>query len=437
MSACFRSALFVAAIAVAAVPVTAKKTPTVGTREAVLTVDAGIVSEPEVSGLTVTLPAPQVNANWAQPGGSASKAMGHLALPDSLTRGWTVSVGKGSDGTRRLNAAPIVYQGRMFTVDTLGSVRVFDVANGKQVWESRIAVKGESDQSAFGGGVSADDGRVFAVTGYGVAAAFDFATGKELWQVNLNTPLRGAPAVADGRVYAVSGDNQLFALNAENGETAWSIAGTTEAAGRLGAAAPAIALDTIVAGFSSGELQALRAENGRTVWADQLARTGRTTTVASLADIDASPVIDRGRVFAVGNGGRFAAIELATGQRTWERNFAGVSTPWVAGEFVYVVTLEAQVICLTRADGKVVWVTQLDHYSNPKKKTGPMYWYGPVLAGDRLLISGSNKTLMSISPYTGKILSQVKLSAPAYLPPIVAGNAVYLLTDDGKVTQYR
>ena len=49
-----------------------------------------------------------------------------------------------------------------------------------------------------------------------------------------------------------------------------------------------------------------------------------------------------------------AAIELATGQRVWERNFAGVSTPWVAGDFIYVVTLDAQLICLTRGEGKVI-----------------------------------------------------------------------------------
>ena len=102
MSARLRSALLAAAcLALLAPPATAKKTPAVGVRESVLTVDAGSVSEAEVSGLTVTLPAPEVNADWAQPGGSANKAMGHLALPDALSRGWTVSVGAGSRTTAR------------------------------------------------------------------------------------------------------------------------------------------------------------------------------------------------------------------------------------------------------------------------------------------------------------------------------------------------
>ncbi len=414
-----------------------KKTPTTGVREPVLNYEAKPVAEPELADLAIVLPAPTLNTNWAQPGGNESKSMGHLMLPDTLTKAWTASIGSGSDPTRRLNAAPMVYEGRVFTIDTKGNVRVFDTKTGRVTWNQRIIDKGESDQAAFGGGVSAGDMRIYATTGYGVVSGFDFNGGKELWRVNLNTPLRGAPTVAGARLFALSADNQIFALNTATGETLWSVAGTTEPAGMVGAAAPAIALDTAVVGFSSGELNALRVENGRTVWSDALARTGRTTAISALTDIDASPVIDRGRVFAIGHGGRMAAIELATGQRVWERNFAGVSTPWVAGDFIYVVTLDAQLICLTRGEGKVRWVTQLPHYKDEKKKTGAYAWSGPVLASDRLLVTGSNKTMVSVSPYTGELLSSVKLSAPAYLPPIVADNQLYVLTDDGKLTAFR
>src|SRR3546814_919625 len=111
------------------------------------------------------------------------------------------------------------------------------------------------------------------------------------------------------------------------GSTLWESAGTIETSSLLGAATPAIALDTVVAGYSSGELVAMRIENGRPVWQDTLARTGVATSVAMLSDTDASPAIDEGRVFAIGQGGRMAAVELATGQRVWEVNIAGISTP--------------------------------------------------------------------------------------------------------------
>jgi outer membrane protein assembly factor BamB len=223
----------------------------------------------------------------------------------------------------------------------------------------------------------------------------------------------------------------------ETGEQAWSVTGTVEVAGLLGIGAPAVAQDTVVVGFSSGELTAMRAENGRTVWSDQLARTGRATAMAALADIDASPVIDRGRVFAIGHGGRMAALDLATGQRLWERNFAGISTPWVAGEFVYLVTLEGELVCLTRAEGKVRWVTQLRRWKNLKKKTGPIVWSGPVLGSEKLVLVSSEKEMVTVDPYEGKLLSSAKLRAAAYLPPVLAGGLLYVLTDDGKLTAWR
>ena len=413
------------------------KTPTLGERIPVLNFETRAVAEAELADMAVVLPPAETNADWAQPGGSPAKANGQLTLPETLAPAWSVSIGKGSSATRRLNAAPVMFGGRVYTMDTAGDVRAFDAKSGRAEWQARITLAKKNDNAAFGGGVSAGDGRVFATTGYGIVAAFDAKTGAQLWRQTIPAPLRGAPSVAGNRVFVLTQDNQIFALSTDKGETLWNVAGTVEVAGLLGVGAPAVAQETVVVGFSSGELNALRAENGRTVWSDALARTGRSTAMAALSDIDASPVIDRGRVYAIGHGGRMAALELATGQRVWERNFAGTSTPWVAGEFIFVVTLEGEVVCLTRGDGKVRWVLQLPHFANPKKKSNPIQWSGPVLASEMLLVAGSNKQLLTISPYTGKIVTTVKLSAPAFLPPIVADNMAYLLTDDGKLTAYR
>ncbi|WP_439534822.1 outer membrane protein assembly factor BamB family protein [Polymorphobacter sp.] len=414
-----------------------KRTGTVGERIPVLDYETRAEAEAELASTVVVLPLEVANADWGQPGGTAAKVNGHLVWSGQLQQVWSASAGSGSSSTRRLNASPVVHDGRVFTVDTMGEVRAFDAVTGRLAWQARVTVPKEAQGNAFGGGVSAAGGRVFVTTGLGVMVAYDARQGVELWRETMPTPLRGAPAVADGRVFALSQDNQLFAVNAETGDALWSVAGTVEVAGLLGTGTPAVDLNTVVVGFSSGELQALRAENGRTVWSDALARTGRSTAMAALSDIDASPVIDRGRVYAIGHGGRMAALELATGQRVWERNFAGVSTPWVAGEFIYTVTLEGELLCLTRSEGKVRWVNQLDRWRNPKKKTKPISWTGPVLGSEKLLIASSDKQLITVSPYDGKIISRAKLSDAAYLPPVIAGGMAYLLTDDGRLTAWR
>ena len=78
-----------------------KKTPTAGVREPVLNYETKPVAEPELADLAIVLPAPTLNTNWAQPGGNESKSMGHLMLPDTLTKAWSASIGSGSDPTRR------------------------------------------------------------------------------------------------------------------------------------------------------------------------------------------------------------------------------------------------------------------------------------------------------------------------------------------------
>ena len=206
------------------------------------------------------------------------------------------------------------------------------------------------------------------------------------------------PSVADGTLYVTSQDNQIYSLKMTDGTTNWSNAASLEIAGVFGSASPAIGQGTIVAGFSSGELNAYRYENGRLVWQDALSRTSMSTGVSSLSDIDANPVIDGGQVFAVGQGGRMVALELNSGQRLWELNIAGIATPWVAGDWVYVVTDDAKLIALSRANGKIRWINQLPHYQKEKSKRGQISYVGPVLAGGRLIVAGSNGVLVNVDP---------------------------------------
>src|SRR6185436_15081561 len=194
--------------------------------------------------------------------------------------------------------------------------------------------------------------------------------------------------------------------------TRWNEAGSPELAGVFGSAAPAFSQSTIVAGYSSGELTAYRYENGQTVWQDALARTGISTTVGTLSDIDADPVIDNGRVFAIGQGGRMVAVELITGQRAWELNIAGISTPWVVGDWVFVVTDKAQLLAVARSSGRIRWISQLARYHNPRKHSGPIFWRGPVLAGNRLVLVSSEGQIVFVSPVDGSVQQTIEHGKP-------------------------
>jgi outer membrane protein assembly factor BamB len=412
-----------------------KKTPVIGKRTSILTREQGVEVDPTVADVAVVLPDQYENSEWSQPGGSPTKTMGHLALSDAPRQAWSVSI-EGSTPKARLASSPVVAGDRLYVIDASARVIAMNAATGSRYWQTALPSEGNG-RSLFGGGVSVLGDRLYASTGVGDVVALNTSDGAIVWKKRPGGPLRGAPALANGHVYVMSQDNQIFALNQTDGETQWTDTGTLEATGVFGVAAPAAGQGTVIAGYSSGELSAYRYENGRTLWGDALSRTSISTSVASLADIDADPVIDRGRVFAIGQGGRMASYELVSGQRLWEINIAGISTPWVVGEWVYVVTDDAKLLCVARATGKIRWISQLQRWHKMKKKTGAIRWTGPLLAGNHLILVSTDGDLVYVDPTTGAAAKPVDLGRRMSLSPVVADKTLYILADDGKLTAFK
>ena len=413
------------------------ETPTLGNRQPILSrIATEIVADPALANVAVVIPPAQTNPSWPQAGGNAAKVAGHRTLSAMPARAWTATIA-GTTKTRRLAAAPVVADGMVFAVDTGATVHAFDEATGAVRWRHRIEVTGDLEDATFGGGASYNDGRIYATNGVGDVVALDAATGQQVWRVKPAGPLRGAPTVAFNSVFVMTQNNQIFALNMENGEVVWQKAAAIGQQGVFGVAAPAAGQGTLLAGFSSGELVAYRYENGRELWSDALSRTSISTEVGTLTDVDADPIIDQGRVYALGQGGRMAAYELLTGQRIWELTLAGISTPTIAGEWVFTLTDDARILAIQRNTGRIRWMTQLEQWRDPEDREGPIFWTGPVLASNRLWIASSRGVVRSVDVMTGEAADFTELDDGVSLPPVVANNTLYILDDSGEITAWR
>ncbi|WP_301751134.1 PQQ-like beta-propeller repeat protein [uncultured Erythrobacter sp.] len=415
-----------------------KTTPTIGNRTPILSrIESGAEVDPALAGISVVLPPQRTNPEWGQTGGAASKSYGHLALSENPTKVWTASVA-GSTNRMRLASAPVVGSGKLFAEGTDGVIVAFDKATGAKLW-----TRGEDDMtkdqapSAFGGGVSYEAGKLYATNGVGDVKAVNAETGEVIWKVKPAGPMRGSPTIAFGQLFVMTQDNQIISLNINDGSLMWDESGSNTQSGVFGVAAPAAGQGTIVAGYSSGELSAYRYENGRTLWSDALARTNISTTVGSITDIDADPIIDSGRVYALGQGGRMAAYELVTGQRIWELNLAGISTPAIAGEWIFTLTDDARLLAIARSSGRVRWITQLQRYKDEEDKKGPIFWTGPVLAGGHLWVASSRGEMWKISAGEGSASLFADIGQPVSLPPLVADGMLYLMDDAGTIHAWK
>ncbi len=414
----------------------AKATPTVGNRIDIMGTEATTIEDPSLANMSVILPPAELNAEWAQPGGDAKKSPGHLQLATTIAPVWSANIAAGSSRAR-LASAPVVSGGRLYAIDTNATVSAFDANTGAKLWAVSLGTDKDGKASLFGGGVSVNGAFIYATNGVGDVAAMNAENGTIIWKKRPAGPLRGAPTLSNDNVYVMTQDNQIYAIRQSDGEPQWNEAGPVGVSGIFGVGAPAAAQGTVIAGYSTGELSAYRYENGRTVWNDTLSRTAMSTSVSTLTDIDADPVIDRGRVFALGQGGRMAAYELVTGQRIWEINIAGIATPVVAGEWVFVLTDDAKMLAVARSSGKIRWQTKLQRYEKEKSKSGQITWRGPVLAGGRLIATNSRGEIWSIAAENGAATQIINARAPISVQPIVANGMLYILDDKGRISAYR
>jgi outer membrane protein assembly factor BamB len=394
------------------------------------------LSASEVRPASVTLPAAVDHADWPQPGRTPAHEGGHLAMPGGFERAWTASIGEGSGYRRRVTSQPVVAGGRVFTMDADAVVSAFDAASGRSVW--RNPTQGPEDRSTnVGGGIAVDGGTLYAATGRADLVAFEAATGKQIWRARLPSPARSSPTVVGERLFVGTLDNQMLGLSTTDGSRLWSYQSQSSETLVLGLPAPAHVDGFVIAGFGSGELAALRSTTGGVAWSDSLAAGGGRISITDLSAVMGMPMTGGGRVFATSLGGQLATIDLRSGRRLWDLDVASQQAPWIAGEWVFVASADAKVGAVSAADGALAWVTQLDRYENPAKERGPIRWTGPVLAGGRLLVTGSHRRAALLDPVTGAVTGTFGMPSAASLAPVVAGGTMYIVTDNGTLLALR
>lgn len=408
-----------------------------GTRVALMKNTKTIEADKDLQGQKPELPDAVANTAWPQAGYDTAHVLPNVDVATHPKEVWRSDIGEGSDSDFKLLARPVIADGRVFTMDAQGLVTAFDEKTGSSLWSFDTTPE-DRDENEIGGGLGVDGDTVYATTGFGEVLALQVSDGKVKWRRLLTNPLRAAPTIADNRVYAVSIDNELQALDARTGEELWHNNGISESATLMGASNPAVVGDSVVVAYSSGEIFNLRAENGRVSWNYALTTPTQVGALPAIADIRGLPVIDRGRVFAISHNGRMAAIDHRTGDRGWETDVGSINTPVVAGDTIFVLTNDGQLVAIARESGRIMWVHDLQHLEDPEDHdSDPVFWTGPVLGGSRLWLTNSMGQLISFSPNDGSQVEAIELEDALYIPPVIAGNTIYVVTDNGYLVALR
>jgi outer membrane protein assembly factor BamB len=135
--------------------------------------------------------------------------------------------------------------------------------------------------------------------------------------------------------------------------------------------------------------------------------------------------------------GSMAAFDIRSGERIWEQPAGGLNAPTIAGDFLFLTTVNAELVAIERNTGAVRWLTQLQQFRNERKRKNRVSWAGPILAGNRLVVASSEGDLRFYDPANGEQMGERNLGDSVYIAPVIADETVLVLTDEGRLIALR
>ncbi len=422
------------------------KKPIEGKRYSVLESEVMLRSDLDPGSIDISLPSSERIEAWEQHDFCSTHHIPHADQNLTGKVAWSVSIGAGKTSTRTIVSPPVTDGTHVYTIDARGLIQCRLLETGDLVWEKdknthESASKTEDEEVSYpsaedhiGGGITLDKEGLYVAYSNGLVEKLDTQTEKVIWHSKLQDLLRSNPLVHKNKLYVISSNNKIISLNKETGALAWTNEGREESLSFIGGAAPAVNDKIVIAPYSSGEVCAHYPPNGLQFWQDTALSFKSLDSKSMIAQLLAHPVIHKDSVIVVSHGDLSTAIDIKTGQRLWQKPFGGVQTPFVTDDFIFMITSANDLICLTRASGKIIWVHPLSMYEDQEKKKDRILWYGPVLTGGRLMIVSSIGDVTFLSPQDGQLLETNKLGKKFIFAPVLIKDKALLISQNGDLT---
>jgi outer membrane protein assembly factor BamB len=296
---------------------------------------------------------------------------------------------------------PVLAEGKVF-LTTRDGVYALDRRTGATVWSRSFAAIG----------VAYDAGRVFTVDRSGVMQALSAANGQLQWTTSLGSSYPLSPPVAVGDYVYAASSSTVFGVRQADGIVVWS-----SSAAASERSIPAADSDKVYTTSGCAETSALERKLGVQEWDYSGDCTGGGGSTA---------VVEGGRVYGrdgqtgvvldaltgmlrdsfsageppliAGDDGYYVqdhallARSESTGVVRWRRATAEQIPlpPLLAGDYVYAVDSEGQVLALRRQDGQKVWSS---HLGVGFFGSSDSAWPGLGAAGDTLVVSAQGRVV--------------------------------------------
>ncbi len=341
---------------------------------------------------------------------------------------WQASVGNGV-GNFYSNLHPAWQGETVYAADRHGLVKAVNADDGKQIWQTNLAEKGgffSSSMSALlSGGLTVEGSHIFVGTEKAKVYALNTDDGSVAWETTVAGEALSSPVISEGLVLIHTGNGLLQALDETDGSIKWTVNLEMPALSLRGESAPAVAFGAALVGGDNGRVSAVLMQQGQLIWQQRISQTMGSTEIDRLSDVDTTPVIVNGVVYALAYNGNFAALDLRSGQILWKREFGSVLDFVINDNHIYLVDQNDRIISLTIDGGVTVWAqSDLLH----RGLTSPVLYDGYIVVGD------GEGYMHWINTSDGRFVAQQKVDSSGFqTDPVVAGNKLLIQARDGNL----
>ena len=340
---------------------------------------------------------------------------------------WDVSVGSGI-GDFYSNLHPAYADSVVYAADRKGTVKAVNADDGKEVWSVNLAEKDgwfSREPALLSGGLTVSGGHVYVGSEKAQVYALDAGDGSIVWQTTAAGEVLSRPTASDGLVLVHTSNGQLQALDENSGVVKWTVNLDMPALSLRGESAPAVAYGAAIVGGDNGRVSAVLMQQGQLIWQQRISQATGTTEIDRLSDVDTTPVIVNGVVYALAYNGNLTALDLRSGQILWKRELGSVNDFIVDGNRIYIVDQNDRILALTTDGGVTLW-TQSDLLH--RLLTAPALYNGSLVVGD------SEGYMHWVNPEDGRFEAQQKVDSSGFLTePVVADGKLLIQAKDGTV----
>lgn len=344
------------------------------------------------------------------------------------TKVWDVSVGDGT-GEFYSNLRPAWQGSSVFAADRDGLVKALDADSGKEIWKVDLSEKtgffSSNRPALLSGGLTASGSHVYVGSERAEVYALNSSDGQVAWKTRVAGEAVSRPVVSDGLVLVHTSNGMLQGLSETDGTVQWTVNLDMPSLSLRGESAPTTAFGAAIVGGDNGRVSAVLMKEGQLIWQQRISQPSGATEIDRLNDVDTTPVVVEGVVYALGYNGNLVALDLRSGQIVWRREVGSVSDFIVDAGRIFIVDQDDRVVALNTQGGVSLWrQSDLLH----RNLTAPVLYNGYLVVGD------AEGYLHWINTDDGRFVAQHKVDGSGLLSaPVVASDKLLVQAKSGDV----